>query len=76
MSSWRAASKRSFDLLASALLLAIAWPVMLLAALLNKLEALDQPIFYRQTRMGFNGKEFDAEAYDAGYPAHMAKTIY
>lgn len=59
MSSWRAVSKRTFDLLASALLLAIAWPVMMLAALFTKLEAQDQPIFYRQTRMGFNSKEFD-----------------
>ena len=24
----------------------------------------------------FNGKEFDAEAYDTAYPGHLAKTIY
>jgi sugar transferase (PEP-CTERM system associated) len=59
MSPWRAGSKRIFDLLAALLLLLIAWPVMLITALLIRLQAPEQPVLYRQHRMGLNGQLID-----------------
>jgi sugar transferase (PEP-CTERM system associated) len=56
--TWRTVSKRAFDLLACLLLLAVAWPVMLLTALLIRLED-GAPVFYRQTRIGLDDKPFD-----------------
>lgn len=53
----RDAVKRSFDLFVSALLLLITLPVMLVAALLIKLESRG-PIFYRQERVGQGGVGF------------------
>lgn len=51
--------KRLFDVVASVLLLALAWPVMLLAALAIWIESgFHGPIFYRQTRVGLNGQLF------------------
>jgi len=53
-------SERIFDLLASAGLLVIASPVMLIAALAIKLEdGLRAPIFYKQARVGYAGRVFD-----------------
>jgi sugar transferase (PEP-CTERM system associated) len=60
-SSGRAVSsvaKRIFDLTASALLLAIAVPVIVLFALLVKLDSRG-PAFFRQTRVGLYGEKFD-----------------
>jgi len=49
----RDVSKRTFDILASVLILLITWPFMLLAVLAIKLEdGVDAPIFYGQTRVG------------------------
>ncbi len=59
MNGWRAASKQLFYWLASLALVLLAWPVMLLTALLIKLEAPDQPVLYRQTRLGRDGRQFD-----------------
>ena len=60
MSAWRAGTKRGLDLTASVLLLAIAWPVMLVTAFFIGLEShFKGSIFYRQTRTGFDGKNFD-----------------
>lgn len=59
MSPVRAASKLIFDLLASTLLLLLTWPVMLLTALAIKLAAPDQPVLYRQRRLGRDEKPFD-----------------
>ena len=54
------AIKRALDIGASLVLLAIAWPVLLLAMLAIKLEdGLSAPVFYRQTRVGVDGKPFD-----------------
>ncbi|MGB5325784.1 MAG: TIGR03013 family XrtA/PEP-CTERM system glycosyltransferase [Pseudomonadales bacterium] len=50
--------KRGSDILISLLLLALAWPLMLLAVLLILLET-GRPIFYRQTRVGLGGKPFE-----------------
>ncbi len=55
---WRSAVKRVFDLFCSALLLLLAFPVMVLAALLIKLES-PGPVLYRQQRTGQNGVPFD-----------------
>lgn len=57
-SSIRRLSKRFFDLLASAALLLVAWPFMLVVALAVWLET-GAPIFYSQTRVGQGGKPFD-----------------
>lgn len=54
------AIKRALDIGASLVLLAIAWPILLLAMLAIKLEdGLSAPVFYRQTRVGVDGKPFD-----------------
>ena len=54
---YRTAIKRVFDILCSLLLILVAAPFMLLAAIAIKLES-PGPIFYRQERVGFNGKIF------------------
>jgi sugar transferase (PEP-CTERM system associated) len=58
MTTPRAISKRTFDLAASLGLLAVTWPLMLLAALLVKLENPRLPVLYRQKRVGLRGKPF------------------
>ncbi len=56
----RRATKRVFDLAAAMLLLAVAWPVMLVTAIAIWLEdGLRAPIFYRQRRVGLDGEAFD-----------------
>ena len=50
-------AKRSFDVVSSALLLLVASPVMLLAALAIKLDSRG-PVFYRQERVGLGGRTF------------------
>ena len=52
-------SKRIFDIVASALILAITWPFMLLAVIGIKLEdGFNAPVIYRQIRVGFLGAPF------------------
>ena len=56
----RRLSERSFDVIASLIVLGISSPIMLLTALLIKLEdGWRAPIFYKQARVGFRGKHFD-----------------
>ncbi|MEJ7933583.1 TIGR03013 family XrtA/PEP-CTERM system glycosyltransferase [Sphingobium sp. AN558] len=50
-------AKRLFDIAASSILLALTGPVILLAALLVKLDSKG-PAFYRQQRVGLFGQEF------------------
>lgn len=60
-SVFRDFSKRSFDILASAFLLAITWPFMLIAALLIWIESgckWGVPILFRQVRVGEGGRPF------------------
>jgi len=57
-SAVRRLSKRFFDLAASAALLLVAWPFMVLVALAVWLET-GAPIFYSQTRVGQGGRTFD-----------------
>ncbi|MEL1263985.1 TIGR03013 family XrtA/PEP-CTERM system glycosyltransferase [Pseudoxanthomonas putridarboris] len=54
----RRLSKRLFDLSAALLLLALAWPVMLLVALAVYAES-GGPVLYRQTRVGERGRHFE-----------------
>lgn len=51
--------KRSFDVVASILLLSVSWWVMLITALAIYLESgFGAPVFYRQTRVGYRNKPF------------------
>lgn len=53
-------SKRMFDVIASALIIAITWPFMLMAAIAIKIEdGLDAPIMYKQVRVGYLGQPFE-----------------
>jgi sugar transferase (PEP-CTERM system associated) len=55
----RLTTERAFDLFASAALLALIWPFMLVTAIAIMLEdGINAPIFYRQTRVGFRGRNF------------------
>ncbi len=52
--------RRAFDLVASAGLLAIAWPLMIVAAVAIKFEdGIRAPVFYRQRRVGLDGEVFN-----------------
>ncbi len=53
------ALERVFDVFASALLLALTWPVMVVTVLAIKLEdGWRAPVLYGQTRVGFEGRHF------------------
>jgi len=54
----RRLNKRFFDLVAASALLLVAWPFMLLVAACIALES-GGPIFYRQVRVGENGRSFE-----------------
>jgi len=52
--------KRTFDILASILLLSVSWWVMLLTALAIGIESgFGAPVFYRQSRVGYRNQPFD-----------------
>lgn len=51
-------SKRFFDVMASGIFLIMSFPIILMAALLVKITSKG-PVFYRQERVGLNGKKFD-----------------
>jgi sugar transferase (PEP-CTERM system associated) len=58
--SFRLLSSRVLDLSASLLIVLLTAPLMLLTALLIKLEdGLRAPVFYRQERVGLGGKTFE-----------------
>jgi lipopolysaccharide/colanic/teichoic acid biosynthesis glycosyltransferase len=50
--------RRAFDVLAAAIGLALASPILALAAIAIRLES-DGPVFYRQRRVGRDGAQFD-----------------
>ncbi len=57
---FKAAGKRGFDVLASLLLLSVAWPFMIITALAIMLETGTKgSVIYRQQRVGENNKKFD-----------------
>ncbi len=58
-SYFRAFFERSLDLFGSSVLLAVSWPIMLITALMIKMEdGLHASVIYRQTRIGKNGHPF------------------
>jgi lipopolysaccharide/colanic/teichoic acid biosynthesis glycosyltransferase len=54
----RAVIRRGVDIVVSSVALALAAPVLALAALAIRLES-PGPVFYRQTRSGLRGRQFD-----------------
>jgi exopolysaccharide biosynthesis polyprenyl glycosylphosphotransferase len=54
---WNAVAKRTLDIAFSALALLVLWPLMLGVALWVKLDS-PGPVFYRQERVGLNGRRF------------------
>jgi sugar transferase (PEP-CTERM system associated) len=55
---WRTAVKRVSDLICSLVLLSLSLPLMLVTMVLIKLESAG-PVFFRQERVGLNGKTFE-----------------
>jgi sugar transferase (PEP-CTERM system associated) len=55
---WRTAIKRASDLFCSVVLLVLTLPLMLVTMVLIKLESAG-PVFFRQQRVGLNGKTFE-----------------
>ncbi|MBL1265008.1 TIGR03013 family XrtA/PEP-CTERM system glycosyltransferase [Candidatus Methylomicrobium oryzae] len=59
-SNFKSIGKRAFDVLASLVLLAVAWPFMLITAIAIFVESgLKGPVIYRQKRVGENDKTFE-----------------
>jgi len=58
--AWRALTKRSFDIVASLVLLIVAWPFMIMTALAIWVEGrFSDPVLYRQQRVGLEGRLFN-----------------
>ncbi|MBV1905283.1 MAG: TIGR03013 family PEP-CTERM/XrtA system glycosyltransferase [Pseudomonadales bacterium] len=58
--TFRAQTKRGFDLLASIMLLTVSWPIMLITGLMLWVgSGFSKPVFYRQVRVGKNGVNFN-----------------
>ena len=55
---WNRLAKRVFDFLFSATVLTVIWPVLLLLAAAVKVSSRG-PVFYRQERMGLDGRRFE-----------------
>jgi exopolysaccharide biosynthesis polyprenyl glycosylphosphotransferase len=55
---WKLTAKRAMDIVVSGLVLVFISPLMMLIALLIKLESKG-PVFYSQVRVGLDGKPFD-----------------
>jgi sugar transferase (PEP-CTERM system associated) len=55
--SIRTAFKRVFDIVFAAAIFVVSLPIMVLAAIMIKMESAG-PVFYRQERVGLNGKTF------------------
>jgi len=58
LTGWNAVVKRAFDIAMSSLALLVLSPLLLFVAGLVKLSS-PGPVFYRQRRIGLDGKEFD-----------------
>jgi exopolysaccharide biosynthesis polyprenyl glycosylphosphotransferase len=54
---WRALAKRTFDVVSAAAVLVLASPVLMLSVLAIKLDSRG-PVFFRQVRVGRDGKTF------------------
>jgi Undecaprenyl-phosphate glucose phosphotransferase len=55
---WNRLAKRVFDFVFSAAVLAVIWPALLMLAAVVKLSS-GGPVFYRQERMGLDGRRFE-----------------
>ena len=67
LTTFQAFTKRCMDLLISFACLLLTWPLMLLIALI--LKCFEQgPVFYKQTRLTLNGKEFQILKFRSMYP--------
>ncbi|HWM22258.1 MAG TPA: sugar transferase [Ilumatobacteraceae bacterium] len=55
---WRAAAKRAFDIAISIVALVATLPVIAIAAIANRLTS-PGPVFFRQIRVGRDGREFE-----------------
>jgi Undecaprenyl-phosphate glucose phosphotransferase len=58
LQGWDALVKRSMDLLIAAIVLVLASPILIVAAIAVKLESRG-PVFFRQKRFGFNNRVFE-----------------
>ncbi len=58
ITGWQAISKRAMDIAISIVAIALLWPLFLLASIAIKLDSKG-PVFYRQRRVGLDGKEFE-----------------
>ncbi len=63
LEGWGRIIKRAYDLIGSSVLIVISSPIMLLIAILIKIESLSEskkggPIIYKNERIGSNGKKF------------------
>jgi sugar transferase (PEP-CTERM system associated) len=68
------ATKRTFDVMASIIGLILAAPLMLISAIVVKLESPRSPILYHQKRVGLNGKLFTIHKFRTMRPDAEAKT--
>lgn len=57
-SRWWMSAKRMFDLIVAVTAILVLWPLLLVLALLIKLDS-PGPVFYTQTRVGMDGKHFN-----------------
>ena len=77
--------KKTLDVLVAAMLLLVSWPLWLLSAWRIRQES-PGPVFYRQPRLGRNGKDFnclkfrsmrlDAEANGAAFSSRYDKRVF
>jgi exopolysaccharide biosynthesis polyprenyl glycosylphosphotransferase len=56
LEGWGAVYKRTFDVVAVLLIALVAWPIVLLNYIVIKVTEPSAPVFYRQLRLGRNGK--------------------
>lgn len=65
---WRSVQKRVFDILVSGVAFMATAPIMLVVAIAIKLESRG-PVFFRQKRVGFNGRIFEVVKFRSMYQA-------
>jgi Undecaprenyl-phosphate glucose phosphotransferase len=70
---WSRLAKRVFDCVFSAAVLAVIWPLLLLLAAAVKLSSRG-PVFYRQERMGLDGRRFQMLKFRTMEPDAEAQT--
>ncbi len=58
LDGWGKVLKRIMDIIASSILILLTAPIMIIAAIAVKIEDPDGPIFFKNARIGSQGKEF------------------